>query len=145
MASPKRQPCQCQRAGSECKVAEFGLIALKAEFYCVASDDTPPFKQEYPTIEKDIEMACVRYAKKFGMMSYKMQTKGVRGWPDRSFYGPDGIHFLVEFKQPGKKPTPQQVAIIESLTKMGHDVWVIDDAASFRIALDAQLQEGNPF
>ncbi len=91
-------------------------------------------------LEKDIEVACVMYAHTKKFMNFKMETRGTRGWPDQAFYGPDGIHFQVEFKQPGKKPTPQQVSIIEALAAMGHDVWVIDDVEDFKHALDAEIE-----
>ena len=74
------------------------------------------------------------------VMSYKMETRGQRGWPDRCFFGPLGLHFFVEFKRPGKKPTPKQVEMIEELQNKGHEVWVIDDVESFERALDAELK-----
>jgi hypothetical protein len=122
----------------DCAIAEGHT--LKNQFYCKASDDTKEEKKpDTEKMERDIETACCKLASANNIMHYKMETKGVRGWPDRLFLGPDGWHFFTEFKAPGKKPSPKQVARIEKLIESGHDVWVIDNVDDFDRALRAEM------
>ena len=39
---------------------------------------------------------------------------------------PGGRVFCVELKAPGKKPTPLQAKVHQSLKALGHDVYVVD-------------------
>ena len=75
--------------------------------------------------EKDIERQCVQHAETNGWLTVKLD-KSARSWPDREFIGPGKQNFYVEFKRPGEKPRAQQTRRIDSLTDLGHDVYVLD-------------------
>ena len=127
-----------QRERDEIMRVQMGHMnrVLQRDFNSYLEDDV---------IEKKLEKDCVSFAENLGFMTYKMETHGVRGWPDRSFYGPDGIHFLVEFKVPGKEPTPQQIDIIEKLVALGQDVWVIDNLPEFINGITVEVRNASPF
>ncbi len=78
-------------------------------------------------LESEIEKAVCDYAKSKGLISYKFTSPNRRSVPDRLFCGPDGIHFFIEFKAPGKKPTVKQQREIDRLQRLGHHVFVCDD------------------
>ncbi len=69
-------------------------------------------------LESSIERAVVKYAKSKGVLVRKLNGEGERGWPDRMFLYQGKVLFL-EFKQPGKKPTPLQEAKIAELCRHG--------------------------
>lgn len=90
-------------------------------------------------LESDLEDDCVDDAVERGWLVVKLD-KVRKGWPDRCFIGFAGIMFLVEFKLPGKKPTPLQRAIHDKLKARGHPVSVIDNRADFHELLDGMEQ-----
>lgn len=59
----------------------------------------------------------------------KFVSPGNTGVPDRMVLGPEGFVAFVEFKQPGKKPTPKQTWWLELLRGMGHHAFWEDDAS----------------
>ena len=83
------------------------------------------------TPERSIEDECELIAAAEGVPSVKLE-KVKRSWPDRCFFMPEGRPLIVEFKQPGESPTPQQTARIETLRELGYFVVVIDDVEEFR-------------
>lgn len=85
-------------------------------------------------LEIDLENECVAFAQAFGWMSAKFN---VRGWPDRLFLGPGRRCWLVEFKRPGEKPRPQQLALHRRLAVQSHPVSVIETFAQFEADFDA--------
>ena len=88
--------------------------------------------------EKDIERKCVSHAQDHGWLSVKLD-QSARSWPDREFIGPGQQNFYVEFKRPGQKPRPQQKKRLDSLTDMGHDVYVLDTFNDFLSVFDRYL------
>lgn len=78
-------------------------------------------------LEKDIEKKVCDYAKEKGLLVYKFTSPARAAVPDRLFITPGGVVFFIEFKAPGKKPTPAQSREHERLR--GHDVavFVVDD------------------
>ncbi len=78
-------------------------------------------------LEKDIEKAVCDYAKSKGVIAYKFTSPNRKSVPDRLFCGYHGHHWFIEFKAPGKKPTPKQWREIERLRKLGHIVYVVDN------------------
>jgi len=78
-------------------------------------------------LERDIEKAVCDYAKTRGLIAYKFTSPNRRSVPDRLFCGPGGVHFFIEFKAPGKKPTEKQLREILRLQCMSHLVYVVDD------------------
>lgn len=77
--------------------------------------------------ERDIEAKVVKWAKANGWLTYKFVSPSQRGVPDRIFIK-DGYVVFVEFKAPGKKPTPLQAQTIRKLKEAECEVWVCDDA-----------------
>lgn len=92
--------------------------------------------------EAALESACRNLAKKARVISIKLNTKGpfgYAGWPDDAFLAPGGKIFFVEFKQPGKVPTPLQVQRIVELRKQGFTVYVIESFEVFAKTLTQNL------
>lgn len=80
--------------------------------------------------EIDLETRCCKFAEKRGWQHGKLE-KAKKGWPDRIFFGANCAFLLVEFKQPGEKPTKKQKHEHDKLRVLGHPVDVIDDYATF--------------
>jgi hypothetical protein len=77
-------------------------------------------------LERDIEKKVTAIAKANGWLAYKFVSPSCRGVPDRIYFK-DGETLLVEFKAPGKKPTPLQASIIKKIKAQGIRVEVIDN------------------
>lgn len=75
--------------------------------------------------ESAIEKTVCAIARKNGWLHFKWASANCRGVPDRIFIKAGDIVF-VEFKAPGKKPSPLQHRIHRKLTKHGVQVRVID-------------------
>ena len=76
--------------------------------------------------ECHLESALVLQAKRVGALALKWTSPGTTGVPDRIVWLPGGRVFCVELKAPGKKPTPLQAKVHQSLKALGHDVYVVD-------------------
>lgn len=83
-----------------------------------------------PELESSIEGKCVELAAAEGFRSAKLDRLK-RSDPDRLFYHPAGVCFIVEFKRPGKAPRPQQAKRIRELRAEGYHVSVIDNVTDF--------------
>jgi hypothetical protein len=94
------------------------------------------------TLEKEnVENPTVGWAKKNGCeLVYKMSTQFTRDWPDRLFFIPGGRPLLIEFKRPGKAPTPKQAARIKQLKELGYDVEVCDNKEQGVALVRARLE-----
>lgn len=77
-------------------------------------------------LESSIERSVCEYAKKLGCLVLKCNPAMSNGLPDRQFLF-SGRVFFIEFKAPGKKPTPLQSLRHEELASRGFDVYVVDD------------------
>jgi len=77
-------------------------------------------------MEKFIERTVSDYAKKNGVVSYKINSISCRGLPDRMFLNNRGCIYFIEFKRKGKKPTELQSLKIKELQERGFKVSVID-------------------
>ena len=93
-------------------------------------------------LEKQIEKSVCEYAKSRGLLHYKFTSPAHLGVPDRLFILPSGKIFFIEFKAPGKKPTPSQVREIGRLENYGCHVWVCDDVLKGKGIIDAYLTGG---
>ena len=69
--------------------------------------------------ESLIEKQVCDYARKHGWLVYKFTSPQHRGVPDRIFVSPRGVVVWMEFKAPGKKPTPLQARELAKLTERG--------------------------
>ena len=77
------------------------------------------------TRESYIEKRVCAVAAANGWLVHPKAAHGTRGWPDRTFTTVDRLIF-VEFKAPGKKPTPLQKHTHLKLRNQGYEVHVID-------------------
>lgn len=68
--------------------------------------------------ESAIERPVCKFAKDHGVLAMKLAGPGQRGQPDRMFLK-DGRVLFIEFKAPGKKPTPLQYWWSRRLAKHG--------------------------
>jgi len=78
-------------------------------------------------LEKDIEKAFLKEAKKRGHRAIKFKDPSRRGAPDRIVLGKDRLIFFVEFKAPSKKPKPHQYKYHEMLESFGFEVLICDN------------------
>ena len=87
----------------------------------------------------EVEKPCVALALSFGYLHYKFDRPGgKKGWPDAAFWGPNGEHFLVEFKRPGKKPSKLQHYWLQRFSGSGHGTYVVRSVEDFREVLADQ-------
>jgi hypothetical protein len=77
--------------------------------------------------ESDIEKKVCDYAKLLGYQAYKFSSPARAAVPDRLFLSPNGNMFFIEFKAPGKHPTPAQVREHERIEMNKGIVYVVDD------------------
>ena len=87
-------------------------------------------------LEKDIEAAVCKYARDQGYLAYKFTSPQRAAVPDRLLITPGGRVFLIEFKAPGKKPTPAQEREHERLRHQNVFVWVVDNVEHGRHVVD---------
>ena len=78
--------------------------------------------------EKKIEQKLVTAVKKHGGICPKFTSPGFDGMPDRLLLLPHGKFAFVEVKAPGEKPRPLQLARHGMLSRLGFQVYVLDDA-----------------
>lgn len=90
-------------------------------------------------LEKDIESAVCRYAKKKGMLHDKFSSPGKRSVPDQLFTNKNGFMFFIEFKAPGKKATPKQVSDHNKRRAKGVSVYVVDNIDEGKSIIDEHI------
>ena len=88
------------------------------------------------TPESRLQKRAITFARSQGVVVIRLSfVKGASaGWPDVLFLGPSRRLIFVEFKAPGKKPTPLQAHRLKQLSGLGYDVLATD---SFDEARDA--------
>ena len=87
--------------------------------------------------KKDIEQPCVAIAHRLRFMSFKFDHRGgKKGWPDRGFWGPGGVHLFVEFKTPKGVVSHYQRSVFKDFLERGHVVHVIRSVDEFRKLLE---------
>lgn len=74
-------------------------------------------------LESKIEKDSVAEAKKYGWFSFKVLSQLNKGLPDKCFIGHGKVVFI-EYKQPGKKPTPLQSKVHQIFLDHGVTVHV---------------------
>lgn len=97
--------------------------------------------------ESVIEDDNVAYAESKGWLVRKAVYAGRRGSPDRWFMrrrrNGDGHLFHIEFKKPGEKPDGLQQKEHDRLRGAGFRVYVIDNIATGRKAIDDETERAN--
>jgi len=72
-------------------------------------------KKEHKT-GTEIEQDVCDYARKaYGMLTFKFNSMGRRGVPDRILITQQGLIMFIEFKATGEEPTPPQLRTIAKL------------------------------
>ncbi|AIJ33450.1 VRR-NUC domain-containing protein [Corynebacterium imitans] len=77
-------------------------------------------------LEREVEQALVREARKAGGIAPKFTSPGNAGMPDRIIILPGGKVCFVELKAPGQKPRPLQIRQMDRLTQLGCMVRTLD-------------------
>ena len=93
--------------------------------------------------EAKIQRAVIAYAKshyKDTLIARKGESGkfGTTGWPDYEFLLSGGRVFFVEFKTPGKEPTPLQWQRIGQLRGLGHRVYICDSIGGGKAIMDVE-------
>lgn len=81
-------------------------------------------------LERDVIAKVLRWARRHPEVvpiRIAMQAGVSAGWPDYCFVLPHGVSVWIEFKAPGKKPTPLQELRLTTLRERGHYAAVIDN------------------
>jgi hypothetical protein len=86
--------------------------------------------------ESTIEKAVNKYARSLSWLAYKFTSPSNRGVPD-TLYIKDGLTIYIEFKAPGKLPTPLQVEVIKKFKAHGAIVHVVDSIEQGKGVFDA--------
>lgn len=76
--------------------------------------------------ESEVENYLKRNIERTGGMCLKFESPGFSGVPDRLCLMPNGKHFFVELKAPGKKVRPLQAKVIRMIRELQHPVHVAD-------------------
>src|SRR6185437_13387851 len=92
--------------------------------------------------EATLQRKTIAHARRLGMEVIRMAfAPGVSaGWPDALFLVPGGRPLFVEFKAPGRKPSPLQQHRISYLCGAGYDVRVADNFDTARQALASAVE-----
>lgn len=77
-------------------------------------------------LERDVERYLREQVSKRGGRAAKWVSPGWMGVPDRLIFLPGHPVFGIEVKAPGKKPTPIQARVHETLRALGFTVFVVD-------------------
>lgn len=94
-----------------------------------------------PVLEKEVEGPVKDYARAKGLYVRKFQSENNRSVPDDIFGTPKGVVFFIEFKRPGKKPTPAQADEHELMRKKNLKVHVIDNVQEGKALIDQYLED----
>jgi hypothetical protein len=87
-------------------------------------------------MEHYTEQHCRTVANAHGGVLLKLSPFGIAGIPDRLLLMPGAKLVFIEFKAPGKYPTPLQRHWHERLRKLGFRVEVYRSSAEFRALVD---------
>lgn len=94
--------------------------------------------------EKKIQHRVVGYAGKHGILALKVNIGSQKGWPDYLFIDGQGYHFWIEFKAPGKEPTPLQAYRAAQLADRGVAVFTVDNYEHGKKIIDAVVASRLP-
>ena len=86
--------------------------------------------------ERELEEKCVRFARKNGFVSMKIEKNGHKGVPDRLFIGKNRIYFI-EFKKQGGGVVSKQQAFWYNLLKSNKiEAYICDNFDEFKAILN---------
>lgn len=83
-------------------------------------------KQSQIKEKDDVELPFCKYAERNGCKALKLIFLRKKGFPDRTVICPGAKVFFIEFKRPGKPPTPSQVMVRKLLESFGFEYYVCD-------------------
>lgn len=91
------------------------------------------------TPEAKVRDPVVKWAKANGIGHIRLSFRpGVTvGWPDDLFLIPGGVTVMLEFKRPGKVPTPIQLNKLTAANKLGFACGWFDDSRAAIVFLGA--------
>ena len=92
--------------------------------------------------ERELQRACLKWARLQGVEGWKTETPNYNGFPDCTFWY-QGKVLLVEFKHPNGKGglSPLQVNKHAQLANVGHGVWVLDSLDAFKCCIREWISE----
>lgn len=96
----------------------------------VKPKDEADWGRDDDPLEKAIEKSVKSYARSLGVIVRKWVSPSQRGVLDDLFFFPHGCLLIVEFKRKGRKPTKKQQQEIDTLTKQGFEVRVVDSTVN---------------
>jgi hypothetical protein len=79
-----------------------------------------------------IKDACKDVADAESLLFWQIEGKNRNGVPDTLAERVTGGCMLIEFKRPGKEPTPQQWCRIWELREAGQEAWWTDSVEGYR-------------
>ncbi len=82
------------------------------------------------TLERDVQSACIRFARRKGAYCRKFSSPGNRSVPDYVIVYQGDVWF-VEFKRPRGVCTQKQIDEQKAILEAGGEVWVVDSLYSF--------------
>lgn len=92
-------------------------------------------------LEKELEAKLRDAVKQQGGRAYKFTSPGNTGVPDRLVVFPEGKIGFIELKQPGKKPTKNQMLQMNRLAALGCRVYLLDSCTRIPYVLE-DIQAG---
>lgn len=72
------------------------------------------------------------HARPNSLIFWQVEGKSINGFPDTVAGKATGGIILIEFKQPGKKPSAQQYLRLWELRDAGQEAWWTDSVAGYR-------------
>lgn len=84
--------------------------------------------------ERKLENKVRKWAEARGIITLKLNMRGMRGWPDRLFIK-DGVAYFIEFKTASGKVSLIQQHVFERLARAGMGVAVVSSFEAAKIVL----------
>ena len=90
--------------------------------------------------ESKIEKTVKSYARSKGFYVRKFKSPGNRAVPDSLFLSPAGVVVFIEFKAPGKEPSPTQQREINEINKRNGRAYAVDSITKGKEIIDSILK-----
>ena len=82
-------------------------------------------------MESTLQTKCVKKAKEYGVLAYKIVCVGRRGFPDLLLIFEGGLVVFVELKTPTGRLSAIQKRVIKQMKEQGANVYIIDCIEDF--------------